>query len=86
MDIQQPVPLTNEYHRTTTTSFEHNYITSKDYNDRHQYYDFTTWEEDEGNGRCPSCIVKERHTCTKQTVMVKISVSPDSFLETDEKG
>jgi len=84
MDIQQPIPSTVESEQTTTDSFEHNYFTSKDYNDRHEYYNFTTWEEDEGNGRCPSCIVKERHTYNEQTIMVEISVSPSSTLEKDK--
>lgn len=40
-------------------------------------YDFTTWEEDEGNGHCPSCKVDERHTPTTQNVDIRISVQSD---------
>ena len=37
-------------------------------------YNFTTWEEDEGNGTCPSCSVRERHTELSQEVLIDISV------------
>ena len=37
-------------------------------------YNFTTWEQDEGNGICPSCSVRERHDELKQEVIVDISV------------
>lgn len=39
------------------------------------YYDFTTWEQDEGNGVCPSCTVSEVHTPRMQEVFVEIEVA-----------
>lgn len=45
------------------------------------YYAFTTWEQDEGNGICPSCKVSEAHTQRKQDVLVDIHVSPSTNIE-----
>ena len=42
------------------------------------YYDFTTWEQDEGNGMCPSCKVSEVHTQQIQEVFVEINISSSS--------
>lgn len=39
------------------------------------YYHFTTWEQDEGNGVCPSCTVSEVHSQRMQEVLVEIDVS-----------
>ncbi len=39
-------------------------------------YAFTTWEQDEGNGLCPSCTVRENHVQNIQTVNIDISVAP----------
>jgi hypothetical protein len=41
------------------------------------YYNFTTWERDEGNGKCPSCTVKESHTSIKQQVNIEVQVQED---------
>ena len=38
-------------------------------------FDFTTWERDEGNGKCPSCEVKESHDKGIQNVTIDIGVS-----------
>ena len=38
------------------------------------YYNFTTWEQDEGNGICPSCTIHERHDEIQQEVIINISV------------
>ncbi|KAG7359079.1 hypothetical protein IV203_015668 [Nitzschia inconspicua] len=40
----------------------------------HAYYDFTTWEQDEGNGICPSCRVEEHHSRDTQQVNIEIQV------------
>jgi len=40
-----------------------------------RYYDFTTWERDEGNGVCPSIKVSEIHTQRTQEVFVEIDVA-----------
>lgn len=42
------------------------------------YYDFATWQQDEGNGVCPSCTVSEVHTQRIQEVFVEIDVSGSS--------
>jgi hypothetical protein len=39
-------------------------------------YPFTTWEQDEGNGKCPSSIVRERHDKYTQEVLIDIVVAP----------
>lgn len=39
------------------------------------YYDFTTWEQDEGNGVCPSCSVNVSHTADTQHVDIEIHVN-----------
>ena len=44
------------------------------------YYNFTSWERDEGKGKCPSCHIQESHTDQIQTVQIDIGVgskSPD---------
>jgi len=45
-------------------------------------YEFTTWEQDEGNGGCPSCEVTEAHTEQVQEVMVQIDVSASNSATT----
>mmetsp|Transcript_6136 Transcript_6136/g.13253 ORF Transcript_6136/g.13253 Transcript_6136/m.13253 type:complete len:173 (+) Transcript_6136:301-819(+) len=42
---------------------------------RSSYYEFTTWERDEGNGICPSCQVSEVQSLQRQTVFVEIDVA-----------
>ncbi len=45
-------------------------------------YEFTTWEQDEGNGECPSCEVSEVHTKRVQNVLVEIDVATDATTAT----
>lgn len=45
------------------------------------YYDFTSWEQDEGNGYCPSTVVKESHSFSNQTVGIDISVHPTTMTK-----
>ena len=45
-----------------------------------RYYDFTTWERDEGNGVCPSCKVSEIHTHRTQEIFVEIDVTGSDSL------
>lgn len=42
-------------------------------------YPFTTWERDEGNGKCPSCDVSEQHTDDQQQVRIDIAVGAESL-------
>jgi hypothetical protein len=39
-------------------------------------YEFTSWEQDEGNASCPSSEVEERHTLLTQHVSIRICVQP----------
>ena len=39
-------------------------------------FPFTSWERDEGNGKCPSCQVREGHGDQVQAIQVDISVIP----------
>ena len=47
-------------------------------NNNTDLYSFTTWEQDEGNGECPSCTVRERHNEYVQEVEIDISVKPST--------
>lgn len=50
------------------------------------YYDFTTWERDEGNGVCPSCKVSEVHTHRTQKVFVEIDVVANAPAGPEHSG
>ena len=77
MRIEQPVP--NSISETSFNFRQHATENSK--NQTQGYYAFTTWEQDEGNGICPSCKVSEVHTQQKQDVLVEIDVSPSTDIE-----
>lgn len=73
LTVQQPKPANKENNHDAGNDGDKNRESSSSGS---SYYDFTSWEEDEGNGQCPSCRVVEQHTDETQTVMVEISVIP----------
>jgi hypothetical protein len=78
MEIEQPDPSAGASASDEITKSASNRADSSMNKKGHDtYYNFTTWEKDEGNGRCPSCVIKERHPDDKQIVVVEISVIPE---------
>jgi hypothetical protein len=43
-------------------------------------YNFTSWERDEGNGKCPSCKVTESHDDQVQDVQIEIDITPPTMI------
>jgi len=62
--ITRPHSATHEQHQQQQQQQQHK-------------YSFTTWERDEGNGKCPSCTISEHHNMTTQQVHVDIQVKHD---------
>ena len=81
--IEQPTPshrVDQIIHADIGTHLRHS--TNEDPKSQKEgYYAFTTWEQDEGNGICPSCQVSEVHTERKQDVFVEFGVSPATEAE-----